>query len=209
MPLRLLLYVGRVYEKILDGRNVYRQKLIKIPKPDFIVLYNGDQEFPDKAELKLSDAFEDASIPDLLDLTVNVYNVNHGRNPDILKKSRSLRDYAAFIGRVKENKAKGVPLEAAIREAMGHCIGNGIMREFLEKHGSEVRNMLFTEFNIDDAQKVWFEEGMEKGLEKGMEKSQEAIALKMLRNGFAPEIVAANTDLPVSKVAKLAGKMLQ
>ncbi|MDR1571740.1 MAG: Rpn family recombination-promoting nuclease/putative transposase, partial [Clostridiales Family XIII bacterium] len=31
MPLRLLLYIGRIYEKLLDGRNIYRQRLIRIP----------------------------------------------------------------------------------------------------------------------------------------------------------------------------------
>jgi hypothetical protein len=152
MPLRLLLYIGRVYEKILDGKNIYRQKLIKIPKPDFIVLYNGDREFPDKSALRLSDAFEDADIPDLLGLTVNVYNINNDRNPGILQKSRSLNDYSVFIARVKANKAAGVSLEAAVEEAINYCINNGIMGEFLKKHGSEVRNMLFKMIS----QKMWY-----------------------------------------------------
>ncbi|MDR2132605.1 MAG: Rpn family recombination-promoting nuclease/putative transposase, partial [Clostridiales Family XIII bacterium] len=108
MPLRLLLYIGRLYEKLLDNRNIYRRKLIRIPKPDFIVLYNGDAEYPDRDELKLSDAFADVDIPNLLELTVNVYNINQGRSPDILQKSRSLNDYAMFTARVKANKANGM-----------------------------------------------------------------------------------------------------
>jgi hypothetical protein len=55
LPVRMLLYMSRVYEKILDNENIYRDSLIKIPKPDFIVLYNGDDEYPDKSEMKLSD----------------------------------------------------------------------------------------------------------------------------------------------------------
>ncbi|MDR1135962.1 MAG: Rpn family recombination-promoting nuclease/putative transposase [Clostridiales Family XIII bacterium] len=201
MPLRLLLYIGRVYEKIVNGKNIYRQKLIKIPKPDFIVLYNGDREFPDKSVLRLSDAFEDADIPSLLELTVNVYNVNHGRNPDILRKSESLNDYAVFIARAKANKAAGMSLEAAIEEAINYCMENGIMREFLEKHGSEVHNMLFTEFDIDDAKLIWQEEARED--------KAEAIALKMLKNGFRQDVVAANTELSVSRIKELAARTMQ
>jgi hypothetical protein len=32
LPIRTLLYVSRVYEKILDNENIYRDRLIKIPK---------------------------------------------------------------------------------------------------------------------------------------------------------------------------------
>jgi predicted transposase/invertase (TIGR01784 family) len=224
MPLRLLLYIGRVYEKLLDGKNIYRQKLLKIPKPDFIVLYNGAREFPDQSLLKLSDAFEDADIPALLDLTVKVYNINNDRNPGILQKSGALKDYAAFIARVKANKAAGMALEAAIENAIKYCIENSIMREFLKKHGSEVHNMLFTEFNIDDAKLIWQEEaredGVEEGIQKGIQKGrkegrkeglEEGIkkgvadsALKMLRKGMTPQAVADYLDLPIEKVRTLA-----
>jgi hypothetical protein len=216
MPLRLLLYIGRLYEKLIDNRSVYRQKLIEIPKPDFIVLYNGDAEYPDKETLKLSDAFarprvpgtdESVDLPNLLELTVNVYNINRGRNPDILQKSGSLNDYAIFMERVKANKSNGMPLEIAVKEAIKHCTDNGIMREFLENHGSEVENMLFTEFNMDDAQKVWFEEGVEEGMEKGREEGLNESVVKMLRNGFDPKVVADCLELPVSKVEELAARI--
>jgi hypothetical protein len=31
--------------------------LLKIPRPEFYVLYNSPDEYPEKGELKLSDAF--------------------------------------------------------------------------------------------------------------------------------------------------------
>jgi hypothetical protein len=49
-------------------------------------------------------------------------------------------------------------LDEAIKEAIDYCVENGIMSDFLNRHGSEVRNMLYTEFNIDEAKKVWQEE---------------------------------------------------
>jgi predicted transposase/invertase (TIGR01784 family) len=228
-PLRMLLYISRLYEKILESDNIYRQRLIKIPKPDFIVLYNGDAEYPDRKELRLSDAFKDADIPDPLELKVRVYNINRGRNKEILQKSKSLGDYAAFIGRVKENKNKGLSADEAVREAVEYCISNGIMKDYLESNAAEVKNMLFTEWNWDDAKRVWreealeegmekgmekglekgLEEGMEKGLEKGMEKAAENIAVNLLRNGANPEFIAKGTGLSLEKILRLSERAMK
>ena len=40
MPLRLLMYIAHIYEKIIDRNKLYKTKLEKIPAPEFIVLYN-------------------------------------------------------------------------------------------------------------------------------------------------------------------------
>jgi hypothetical protein len=89
--------------------------------------------------MKLTDSFEDVDIPDMLELKVYVYNINQGRNKEILQKSKSLRDYAAFIGRVKENRAEGLALAEAIKEAVGYCIDNDIMKDYL-KNNAELRS---------------------------------------------------------------------
>jgi hypothetical protein len=39
MPLRLLIYIAHIYEKIVARRNLYKTVLEKIPVPEFIVLY--------------------------------------------------------------------------------------------------------------------------------------------------------------------------
>ena len=41
MPLRLLLYIAHVYEKIINHKTVHQKKLLEIPAPEFIVLHNG------------------------------------------------------------------------------------------------------------------------------------------------------------------------
>ena len=46
MPLRLLMYIARVYEKIVKKKDVYRSKLVPIPRPEFYVLYNGTAGYP-------------------------------------------------------------------------------------------------------------------------------------------------------------------
>jgi hypothetical protein len=61
---------SRAFSKIIENRSIYRRKLIKIPRPEFIVLYNGDAEYPDMGRLRLSDAFVEADVPGMLELTV-------------------------------------------------------------------------------------------------------------------------------------------
>jgi flagellar biosynthesis/type III secretory pathway protein FliH len=87
-----------------------------------------------------------------------------------------------------------MPLEAAMKEAIEYCIAHNILSAFLIKHSTEVRNMLLTEWNIDDAKEVWQEEawedgwesGMEKGMEKGREEGQKNI-LELVRQGYTAE----------------------
>jgi hypothetical protein len=40
--------------------------------------------------------------------------------------------------------------------------------------------MLFTEFNLEDAKKVWYEEAFEDGISQGMQKRNAEIAVSLL-----------------------------
>jgi hypothetical protein len=167
MPLRLLLYIAQIYESIVDNKAIYKRMRHIIPRPEFIVLYNGVEEYPDESFLNLSDAFyREAGVAERkpeLELTVRVLNINAGHNRNIMEKSATLKGYATFIAKVREYQADGLALSEAITKAVKYCIGNGILEEFLLIHGAEVINMLNVEFNLDDALQVAREEGAEIG----------------------------------------------
>jgi hypothetical protein len=147
MPLRILMYIARVYEKIVETKDVYAKGLIKIPRPEFIVLYNGpDAREPggfawDTRELKLSEAFEDASAlradisaPPPLELSAVVYNINQGHNKTMLQKSETLNGYSVFIDKVREFERELDDLAAALKKAVTYCIDRNILKKFLEAH---------------------------------------------------------------------------
>ena len=193
IPLRLLMYIARVYEKIIKRRKRYQNKLEKIPKPEFIVLYNGKENYDDYKELKLSDAFKDVedlklsgrdTIP--LELIVQVYNVNHGHNSEILKKSETLDGYSIFIDKIREYQKKRNSLEKAAKSAINYCIKNNILKDYLEANASEVLNMLLGAWNWDTAKEVWQEEAREEGLEEGLEKGMYYV-LDLLNQGLTKE----------------------
>jgi hypothetical protein len=126
MALRLLMYIARVYEKILGDKNIYTTRALRIPRPECFVLYNGTAPYPDEQ----------------------------------------------------------------------------VLREYLERHASEVMNLLVTEWNWDDARTVWYNEGREEGLEKG----REEIAKAALGKGMAPEAVSEITGLAIETIKTLAGQ---
>jgi hypothetical protein len=193
IPLRLLMYVARVYEKIVNRKKLYQAKLEKIPKPEFIVLYNGKYKYPDYSELKLSDAFKNVAGLKLsdsdklpLELVVQVYNINCGHNTEILKKCETLDGYSIFIDKVRKYKKKENSLEKGVKDAIKYCIDKNILKDFLETHSSEVLNMLLTEWNWDEALEVAREEGHEEGREEAHEEDRQYF-LGLLNQGLTIE----------------------
>jgi hypothetical protein len=226
MPLRLLIYIARIYEKITGRDDKYSVRKIPLPRPEFIVLYNGPDERPDHEVLKLSDAFADlaalglsaAAVPPL-ELIVPVYNINKGRNADILRRSETLNEYSGFIDKVREYKNdKTLNDKAVMTAAVKWCIGHGILKQFLEANASEVINMIFGEWNMEDCVRVrtreareeGIEEGLERGLEKGIEKGRERRANEIARNalarGLSLDVISDITGLDTRTITGLSTK---
>ena len=168
MPLRMLIYMGRLYEKILNLDSIYKTEMIRIPTPEFIVLYNGTDACPDEWEQKLSEAYIEQGRELGLELKVKVWNINFNENSELLQKCRSLWEYSFFVKTVRDFKATGLPLEEAIREAINVCISEDVMKSYLENNGSEVLNVLTQEWNMDEALRVSRAEGEETGEKRGI-----------------------------------------
>ena len=174
LPLRLHNYIGKVYQKNINYKKRFKKKLVKIPRPEFIVLYNGKKAFPDHKKLRLSDAFMDIQGLKLskseekpLELIAHVYNINQGHNPEILKKSKILNDYSFLISKIWDLLKRKLSLEKSLEIAIKYCIENNILYDFLNKHGSEVYNMLYDEYRFEDELEVAKEEAKEDGHAEG------------------------------------------
>ena len=198
MPLRFLLYIAQIYELLIEKDSIYREKLMSIETPEFYVMYNGKDEYPEKVTLQLSDLFKVKDGNNNLELTVTVYNVNKGRNEKILERSRTLDGYAKFIAKAREYTNGGFEPNEAVSRAVKDCIGDNILREFLEKHGGDVVSILSREFNLDDALRVRGEEKAEDRAEK--------IAEKMLELGTPVDFIINVTGLSIEKLEKMAKK---
>lgn len=228
IPLRLLMYIARVYEKIVNQKKLYNTKLEKIPFPEFIVLYNGKNKYPDYTELRLSDAFkgiEGLKLADTipLELKAHVYNINQGHNSEILKKCKTLDNYSIFVDKIREYRKNGFSLEESYNHVINYCIKNNVLKSFLENHSSEVFNMLLTEWNQDEALEVAREEareegheeglqegrreGLEEGREEGWKESIEFTARNALIKGIPVQTVQEITGLDMNAIEAIRAKL--
>ena len=172
MPLRCLLYVARLYEKIIKPAYRYFKQLVKIPVPKFYVLYNGKDLYPENKTLRLSDAFiEDGKS---LELEVEVININQGQNEAFLKSCKILNEYSQFIFYAKTfSEEKGIE---GFKEAIDYCIKNNILSEYLSIRRHEVYNFLVAEYDYDldmkmqgeETRRIAFNEGIAKGIAQGI-----------------------------------------
>ena len=196
MPLRFLEYVSRLYEKIVPLEKRYKEKMIKIPRPEFYVFYNGTKEYPAEKEPCLSDAFFDndkkqQEIP--LELSVKVYNINKKEVSSILQNCPALRGYATLVQYATAAKSSGI--QDWLTNAIQRCIKEGILVDYLKRNSTEVRNMLIADYDHDTDIRVKQEEASE---ERAIE-----TAFNFLKMGLSPEQVAQGTSLPLEKVLEL------
>jgi hypothetical protein len=214
MALRLLMYIARVYEKIVEGKNVYSSKGLTIPRPEFFVLYNGTAPYPDEKIMKLSEMFENPAVLGLpekdflsLELVVKVININEGRNREIAERCKKLSEYSAFVAKARVFEKELGSREKAVKEVVKYCEKHDILKEFISLHGTEVLGMLYAEWNMDDALAVRYEEGHEEGLTEGIAEGQQEktfeIARNLLAEGLTPGFVQKITGLDLETIEEL------
>ena len=166
MVLRFLLYIAAEYQRLTDKKSLYSRKLIKIPKPHFVVFYNGTEEAAEREQMKLSDAFTQDDGTLTLELCADMYNINAGRNEEILNVCESLKGYAEFIKRIRENQKTMTPAQA-VKKAIDDCIKDGILADFLRKNRKEVLTMSIFEFDREEHERIIRKEEFEDGWAKG------------------------------------------
>lgn len=158
-----------------------------------------------------SDSYLEKTNTPMLELFVKVININPPAGHDILKHCRPLYEYSWFIQRVKEYARKGLDRDTAITQAIQDCIRADIFADFVQKHGSEVVNMLFTQFSLEDAKKIWYEEAFEDGEERGLAtglatgRSHTLIELvqRKLKKGKTVETIAEELEEPLENVERI------
>jgi len=139
-----------------------------------------------------------------------------------LSKSHTLDSYSRFIDKIREYQKeyqrkyqnenqwkfldkdeKKEILDKAFKSAIEYCIRNNILKDFLKKHGSEVLNMLYAEYDPEVEMRVVREEALEEGREEGMEKEKLIIAKNLLSEGSTPEFVHRITGMSLDKIEEL------
>ena len=196
MPIRDLIYYTTTIQRLYNNKKFYGATKVILPRPEFIMLYNGTDDTPDYFELNLSDNFAGEG-ENNLQLTVKVYNINEGRNLEIMKKCEVLEQYSRLVSKVREAARTGELTELELKQLFDKCIDEGILPDFLKEHGREAVNMLFEEFTQEEVNELYERNGYEKGHAEGRAEERERInmLIKQLSElGRIEDLVRSTTD---------------
>ncbi len=219
MPMRQLQYVARTYETIVSSRELFKVKQVKVPMPEFFVIYTGEKEWEEEY-LKLSDGFMTVPVENSMELVVKVINVGYNENAinPILERSEKLKGYSILLSYLAESRRQGYGPTKAIDIAVERCLHEGILEDFLKTNSSEVGSMLFDDITTEEFIELRVEEALEEAVEKAVEKAvEEAVekaveettekAQKEERKEIARAMKVAGYDNEqISKLTKLAIK---
>ena len=187
MPLRQLMYAGRLYDKHIKQKkqNIYSKKIIEIPMPKLVVFYNGTYDEPDEVILELKDSFPQGLDPAESDIQVRarMLNINKGHNKELMKKCRPLLEYSKFIAGIRQNKQTCETIEAAIDKALEELPEDSLLHDFLLGNKAEVKNMCITEYNEEETMEMFKQEFKEDG------QQELAATIKSLRSGTSESVL--------------------
>ena len=230
MPLRDLMYISTVLKRMIDTTRLYREKRLMIPRPEFIVFYNGTKDFPAYQELRLSDSFlgeKQKDEEDALQLIVKVYNINTEKNSEILGRCETLRQYSRFVEIMRSYREDSELTNDVIVEVLDKCKKEGILTEFLDKYGTEIVEMLFKELTREEdleisrldgyeegfnsgeragftkGERAGFSKGERAGAERGAKQEKIGIAKKLKELGLGMDTISESTGLTLEEIAEL------
>ena len=209
MALRLSSYFGKTLD-MMFGSEIYGTRKLMMAPPSFFVLVFGDKNTPELQVEPLSKHYTENAPENSMELVVNVYNICYSEDKEILKRSRTLREYSMFIYFVNECLDREKSLEEAVAASVKRAKSEGILADFLNKYATEVESML-TGITVEKYGEVMKKEGFEDGKAAGIaqgeasgraaEKLEMAKALKV--KGVSIDIIAETSGLPVEEIEKL------
>lgn len=206
MPLRFLEYYVHLLYGIVPAEARYRERLYKIPSPEFYVFYNGDKKLEREFTMKLSDAFIAEQTEPLCELKTQFMNIRgeEGENLLVVQNCGILKEYCEFMDIVfrcqSELKTKPTKeqMEGCYDKAIKEAISKGILVDYLTRKGTEVRNMFFGEYDYDLDMKVKAQEAAENKAEED--------ARSFYANGASIELIAKSLKMTEEEVLRIVNE---
>ena len=198
MPLRMLMYIAREYEKMMPVKARYLEQMQPLMVPSFLVFYNGEKDQPAEQVLKLSDAFpEPCGQNGKLELEVRVININAGKKHELLKNCDTLRQYSEFVEKTRKFSGDKNRLEIAVKE----CIKEGILADYLRRKSEEVVNMLMAEYDYETDIAVHSQEAEARGRAEGEIRGMVTVLYTKLN--FSIKNISEELDIKEETVKKI------
>jgi hypothetical protein len=207
IPLRMLRYLANNIAILLDSRELFKQGEVKIPTPQFFVIYTGNEPW-DVDELRLSSSFMGEPKENSIELVVKVIKVvyNEGeeeeaRQNPVLQRSAKLREYGILVRYVKEGLAEGKDRKEAVDAAIERCLKENILADFLRTHSAEVEKMAWRSITMEEFIEIRAEEAAEIAAAKAAAEAAEK-ATKETTERVTKEVTKSVTEEVTKEVTK-------
>ena len=187
----------------LNGTNVTDPDELKINTIEnviYITMHN-DISFLVDSEMKLSDSFLNPDKSGAFEWTATIINLHPNHNSTLNKNCTPLYHYVKFTAKISENIKAGMNKQEAIEKAVNYAIDNNFLEGFFKIHKAEVIGMCLTEFDEEEAKRIWHEDGFSEGVTIGAQQKAVENAVTVIRKYKAkPEDAAADMNAPLEKV---------
>ena len=202
LPLRFLLYISHLYSRLTVKANLYGERIVQIPAPEFIVFYNGKDEMPERQQLKLSDMYSVKEEKPKLELEATLLNISGTNNRKLKDACRTLRDYAVYTDKIRMY-TETMELPEAVDRAINECIEEDVLRDFLMEHKAEARAMSIFEYD----QERHMQQEREAGIEKGERQLLRRQVQKNLSRGMNFAEIAEVLDETEERIREIAAEV--
>ena len=185
--------------------NLYGTKVIRIPPPEFLIFYNGREELPDRTVLNLSDMYEKEDPHAGLQLSAVMLNISGEHNQKLKEACRTLREYSIYTDKVRKY-VEEMELADAVEQAIRECIAENVLKDFLEKHRAEAKELSIFEYDqekhmrqereesynegVKEGRASGLKEGYNAGLKEGQRAARLSMIMQMLKNGMSEEDIS-------------------
>ena len=188
LPLRFLLYISHLYSRLTVKANLYGERIVRIPAPEFIIFYNGKDEMPERQ------------------LEATLLNISGTNNRKLKDACRTLRDYAIYTDKIRMY-TETMELPEAVDRAINECIKEDVLRDFLMEYKAEARAMSIFEYDQERHMQQEREAGIEKGRRQGEEQLLRRQVQKNLARGMSFAEIAEVLDETEERIREIAAEV--
>ena len=204
IALRMASYFGKTLD-MMFGSEIYGTRKVMMPAPVFYVFYLGKPDAPEVETFRLSDHYKENAPENSIEVVVKVYNICYSEKKEILKRSKTLREYSLFISYVNENLDKGMDLEDAVAAAVKRAKRAGVLVDFLNKYATEVEGML-KGITVEEYGEVMKREGFEDGRAAGLEQGRtEGLAEGEASKALEMAKAMKSENIDIETIIKVSG----
>ena len=144
-----------------------------------------------------------------LELTAVMLNISGKHNRKLKEACRPLKEYAIYTDKVREYTEE-MELADAVERTIRECIAEGVLKDFLEKHRVEAKEMSIFEYDQEkhmrqEREEAWADghsAGLKEGRAAGLEEARLSMIIQMLKNAMSEEDISRVAGVSQDEIKK-------